>query len=174
MPSKKAPTSRRAPSKNRSKAKAEPAPKPKRGRPRGTPKFVIDPVIREQIVGLIHAGVYPARAARAAGVTRQSYANWIAKGEAEEEGPYRDFFDAIEVAVASAAARAESNVFRDDPAQWLRHMVRDKAGEPGWSAPIKVDLGFLKVTAEELAQKMGLDAEEIMAEAAALLEEQGR
>lgn len=63
-----------------------------------TPKTVA------KLLRFIKQGNYKETAARLAGISRRTLTDWIAKGEAEEEGDYRDFVDNLDAAMAFAEA----------------------------------------------------------------------
>lgn len=80
---------------------------------------LLTPERTEKIVALIAAGNFAETAALAAGISKQTYYNWLARGRVErerltekpslkprtKEEPYLEFFDAVEKARAEAEAR---------------------------------------------------------------------
>lgn len=99
---------------------------------RGAPPK-IDPVITEMICRAVINGWEPRVAAEAAGISAETYRNWIKKGSTAKKGSYRDFFLAVTKSAALARGQAASTVYLTEPRQWLRHVHRDRPGEPGWS-----------------------------------------
>jgi UDP-N-acetylmuramoylalanine-D-glutamate ligase len=60
----------------------------------------LTPEVQAAICAHVRAGGYTKTAARAAGVARDTFHEWMRRGVAEEAGPYRDFYDAVERARA--------------------------------------------------------------------------
>lgn len=61
----------------------------------------LTPALQAAIIKLLRAGNYVETAALACGVTKQTLYNWQLRGE-DEQGPYRDFLDAVKEAQALA------------------------------------------------------------------------
>lgn len=66
----------------------------------------LTPEVQQRIVEVIRAGNYVSVAARFAGIGRRTFYKWMARGEREESGPYRDFYVAVRQAEAFAEVRA--------------------------------------------------------------------
>jgi AcrR family transcriptional regulator len=61
---------------------------------------------REKLLAAIRAGCHREQAARVAGVAPATFYRWVARGEREGRGPYRDFIDALREAEAEAEVQA--------------------------------------------------------------------
>jgi len=77
----------------------------KKGRS-GRPTKLFNPRVRQTIIDAIRNGCYIHVAARAAGIDRATFFRWMADGEQQKSGVYRDFYD--EVKTVEAACEAES------------------------------------------------------------------
>src|SRR5262245_23708103 len=99
----------------------------------------LTPVLGEQICGWIRVGGYPAVAAEAAGVPRAVFARWVARGlKKRAREPYRSFAESVRQAVAQARLKAETEAYKKDALNWLKHGPgRDRPGQPGWALPVK-------------------------------------
>ena len=62
----------------------------------------LDDKLTIEICKLIELGVSPPVAAECCGITKQSFYNWMEKGEAAKSGKHKDFFDKIEQSKAVA------------------------------------------------------------------------
>lgn len=62
----------------------------------------ITPEIIAKVAQAIKRGCYAQVAARSAGISKSSFYRWLERGEKEETGIYRDFWNAIEQADAEA------------------------------------------------------------------------
>ena len=95
--------------------------------------------LQEKIVAYIRAGGYAHIAAEAAGLPREVFARWLARGEsAGAPAIYRAFARAIREAEAQARLQAELNVRCDKPLDWLKAGPgKASADNPGWGNPGK-------------------------------------
>lgn len=73
-------------------------------RGRGRPAK-LTPETHKIIVSAIEKGNYVETAAGLAGVDKQSLYSWLKKGNQASKGIYRDFLDAVNVALASSEAK---------------------------------------------------------------------
>jgi transposase len=80
----------------------------------------LTPELADAIVTRIRDGNFPEVAAQCEGIHRSTYYGWMQRGEAEEEGAYRDFFDSV--------ARAEAE-FEAGELERVRKSF-DKDGNP--------------------------------------------
>lgn len=74
---------------------------------------------QEKIAGAIENGKSIAVASRTAGITPQTFFNWMARGEDEAEGPYAEFFDRLTRALGYGQdfwERLLIDAAEDDPA----------------------------------------------------------
>jgi hypothetical protein len=95
--------------------------------------------LQEKIVAFIRAGGYPNVAAEAAGLPREVFARWRARGR-RRDAPlaYREFERAICEAEAHARLDTEVIVRKDKPLDWLKAGPgKDCADNPGWTNPGK-------------------------------------
>jgi len=101
--------------------------------------FRMTPEIRSQILGTIRAGGYPHVAAEAWGMNRETFDDWMRRGEAPgAREPHRSFAREVRLAHAQARLKAELSVFEHEPKIWLIHGPgRETDGSPGWSVSVK-------------------------------------
>lgn len=66
----------------------------------------LNPELQERIVAALVAGNYVEPACRASGISPSTYYRWLERGEAEEEGLYRAFAEAVWKAEAAAEMSA--------------------------------------------------------------------
>lgn len=62
----------------------------------------LTPERQDRIVALIRSGNFDYIAAEASGINRATFYTWMAKGEAAQQGMYRNFHDAVKEAQALA------------------------------------------------------------------------
>lgn len=95
--------------------------------------------LQEKIVAYIRAGGFAHVAAEAAGLPREVFARWLARGERPgAPASYRAFAQAIREAEAQTRLQAELNVRKDKPLDWLKAGPgKDAADNPGWTNPGK-------------------------------------
>ncbi len=86
-----------------------------------------------QICAAIRAGVYAHVAAQAAGIGPSTFTAWMRRGEDETDERHFQFRQRVLQARAQARMSAEIIVKRDEPLQWLKHVARDRKGDPGWT-----------------------------------------
>ncbi len=65
----------------------------------------LTPELRERICEYIRAGNYLSTACEACGISRQTYLNWMERGEKARGGEFLDFFDAVKKAEKEAEIR---------------------------------------------------------------------
>jgi hypothetical protein len=91
------------------------------------------------ILAFVRAGGYPHVAAEAAGVPRETFEAWLARGDSSRR--FRKFRDEVLQAQAVARLNAEIKVLKEDPLQWLRSGPgRETGTSPGWTQPAKAGL----------------------------------
>lgn len=94
----------------------------------------LTPEVQSQIVALIRGGAFGHVAARAVGVSKSTYFDWLRRGEAAKGGKYVDFRDAVDKARAYARMGAEIEVRKMNPLAWLRlGPGRATFTEAGWT-----------------------------------------
>lgn len=111
---------------------------------RGSSRYKLTAQIQKAICSFIRAGAYPQRAAQAAGIPPEVFADWVRQGNVKKPNPlYRDFAQAIAEAKAQAQITAETRVFQGEKGHegalaWLRHGPgKESADDPGWTSPVK-------------------------------------
>lgn len=75
-------------------------PRVKAGRPQK-----LDAEVQKKIIAAVKAGAFIETAAISAGICRATFQNWLRKGEAQKNGIYRDFFDAVNEAFADVSIK---------------------------------------------------------------------
>jgi hypothetical protein len=90
--------------------------------------------LQEKIAAFIRAGGFAHVAAEAAGLPREVFARWLARGEgADAPANYRGFARAIREAEAQGRLQAELNVRKAKPLDWLKAGPgKARADNPGW------------------------------------------
>jgi len=79
------------------------------------------PEITQMISSYLQAGGTPAIAAQAAGISEQTFNQWVAKGKTTKAPKaLKAFYKAVEQAHAQARLRAEIAAFNDKPLEWLK------------------------------------------------------
>jgi hypothetical protein len=100
-------------------------------RPRGRPSKLTDKVVKA-IVKTLRDGNYRVTAARAAGVSYESFALWFGKGKTARTGPFKDFYDAVLAAETYAETSLVQIIRREarldaKHAKWfLAHRFRER------------------------------------------------
>ena len=77
----------------------------------------------EKIVTSIAAGNYAETACRSAGVSASTYYRWLERGEEEDSGAHRDFFEAVGDAEAAAEINAVATIQAAMPDDWRAAMA---------------------------------------------------
>lgn len=114
--------------------------------------------LQRQIVAFVRAGGYAHVAAEAAGLPREQFARWLARGE-DPDAParYRAFARAIREAEAQARLQAELTIRQDKPLDWLKTGPgKDVADNPGWGNPGKTTTADRKNQAQLLSAVLHL------------------
>jgi hypothetical protein len=104
-----------------------------------SPRLRPTPLLCQQICAFIRAGGYAPVAAEAAGVPRQLFARWLARGlKRRARKVYREFAEAIRQAEAQARLAAEMAAYKKDALNWLKSGPgREAPGRTGWSMPVR-------------------------------------
>lgn len=106
----------------------------RRGRP-----SLLTPRLQAAIVASVKAGAFYGHAAEAAGISRNTFFEWMARGEGRDGRPstpeFADFANEVSRARAQARVAAETRVYEENPLAWLRMGPgRDRGpDEPGWT-----------------------------------------
>jgi hypothetical protein len=138
----------------------------KRGRRRkaGRPSL-LTPALTQKICSMIIAGAYDYAAAEACGISKDTFREWMARGEGHDKDresrmKFAAFAVSIRLARSQARVGAEVVVKKTDPKWWLSRMYRDRPGEPGWQeGPIvEVNQNNVEVTisAEEKHERLSI------------------
>jgi len=104
----------------------------------GGRETLLTPERQQRIISYIRAGAFDWVAAEANGIHRQTFWEWIKRGEDAHARPqterYAEFAYAVREARAEARLSAEVEVKRGEPLSWLmKGPGRDRPGEPGWT-----------------------------------------
>ena len=85
----------------------------KDGSNRGRPALLdINPEIQTRIVSAVRGGNYIEVAAAFGGISKETLYAWLRKGAKDKDGPYKDFSDSIQLALAEAEVQDVSVVNR--------------------------------------------------------------
>jgi hypothetical protein len=91
----------------------------------------------DQLVAMLKVGNYVAVACRAVGISRQTYHDWMTRGEADGADPeFREFRRRVEKARAEAEVRAVARIARAQEESWqaaawmLERQHPDRWGRP--------------------------------------------
>jgi len=125
--------------------------------------------VQDRIVAALRAGNYQETAARYAGISEDTFYEWLKRGKEEPGSAYSEFSEAVEKAKADAEVRdvalidkaahdgswqaAAWKLERKFPNKWGRVNRTEISGPDG--APVKVDID----AKASLLQKLGLDAD---------------
>jgi hypothetical protein len=99
----------------------------------------LTPDVEARILGYIRAGGFAHVAAEAAGVPRETFADWLDRGSRTgAREPYRSFARQVREALAQARLRAEIAVMDKTPLHWLRYGPgRETAEAAGWTGTVR-------------------------------------
>jgi hypothetical protein len=126
----------------------------------------LTPTLQKKIVAMIRDGVSPEIAAVAAGISRATYYAWRARGREESAGPYLDFLDAVEKAIAECEARAVHVVAKAFGKNWQAAMTLMERRFPDrWSRRDRLDVYHqVQREAERIAAELGVPVEQVLRE----------
>ena len=153
----------------------------KRGRRRkaGRPSL-LTPALTQKICSMIIAGAYDYAAAGACGLSKDTFREWMARGEGTDpDRPrtknYAAFAASIRLAKSQARVGAEVMVKKTDPKWWLSRMYRDRPGEPGWTGGehIEVSGAYGGAITVELSEEETKERLSILAQAVKILRDLG-
>jgi transposase len=82
------------------------------------------PSVQERICNALRAGHYGETAARLGGISKSAYYSWLQRGRDEPSGPYKEFLDAVDAAVAEAEERALA-VIEKAAQGWTEHTLEE-------------------------------------------------
>lgn len=122
---------------------------------------------------MVRDGVSPEIAARAAGIAASTYYLWRSKGRETQDGPYSEFSEAIENAIAECEARALRVIQRAAPKNWQAAMTMLERRFPDrWGRRERIDVyEHEKVLreAERIAARFGVPVEQVLQRAGIVL-----
>src|SRR4051812_18697193 len=87
--------------------------------------------VRERIVQALRAGNYAEAACRAAGIAPSTYYRWLERGQQDESGLHRDFFEEVRRAEAEAEVHAVAVLRRAMPEDWRAALAYLERRHPG-------------------------------------------
>ncbi len=132
-------------------------------------KTKITPELIELIKEHLEEGNYDMIAAQAAGITRQTFYNWIRKGKTDKEGIYYDFYRMVEESKATgevkliAVIKKASNrtwtaaawiLERSRPERWALHKAKENAVE-FWKKELLTMLKDKVITQADIVETIG-------------------
>lgn len=133
----------------------------------------LTPKLQKKIVGMVHHGVSPEVAAVAAGVAKRTYYNWMAWGREQDDGPYLQFLQAVEKAVAECEARAAHVISRAFPTSWQSAMTLLERRFPDrWGRRERIDVyehERVRREAERIAARFGMTPDQVLERAGIVL-----
>lgn len=142
------------------------------GRRSGGRKSKLTPELQERICRLVREGNYLRVAALATGIHEATLYRWLADGEAEKSGIYREFYVALKRAEAEAEARMVARIETAAVETWQAaawYLERKYADR--WGRRERVDVRHsLEDEARRWARENGLDEQDALAEVEALLQ----
>jgi hypothetical protein len=103
-------------------------------------RTLLTPELEARICADIERGAFDYVAAEANGVGRDTFREWLARGEGRDpkrpsSARFAAFAAAVREARSKARLRREVAVAADDPLAWLmKGPGRERPGEPGWAA----------------------------------------
>ncbi len=104
----------------------------------------LTPERQARLVEAIASGHYYETACRLAGIHYANFRQWMIKGEAEESGKYREFYEAITHAEAEAEDHAIQQWQQAMPTDWrAAQMFLERRHPDRWGKQDRLDLGFL-------------------------------
>ena len=132
-------------------------------------KAKITPEIIELIKGYLEEGNYDLIAAQAAGITRQTFYNWIRRGKMDKEGIYFDFYTMVEksksegeVNLIATIKKASNRTWtaaawileRSRPERWALHKAKENAVE-FWKQELLTMLKNKDITQADIIETVG-------------------
>lgn len=131
----------------------------------------LTPAVQERLLEAIKAGSYYEEAAAYAGITYQTFRNWMIAGEKAKSGLQFEFFEAVTRAEAEAVVAAQKlwrSAFDADwraIQAWMERRYPDR-----WGRKDRVSIESMKrAEAEKIAREQGLDLEEVLVAIDAIL-----
>lgn len=131
----------------------------------------LNPTVQAAVVQAIAGGNTRETSAAFAGITKNTFYEWLARGRAAQSGLYREFADAIEKAEADAVAVSVALIRRAAQTQWqAAAWWLERRYSEEWGRKDRVDVKMLiQREADRLSQEMGIDSKEVVREVERLL-----
>lgn len=89
-----------------------------RGRKGGRAGTKFTPDVQRAIVADIRAGAFPSHAAEANGISRETFRNWVSRGDEARKNRFRPFAQKVRQAQARAQVAIARKIFREHPVVW--------------------------------------------------------
>lgn len=78
----------------------------------------IDPEVTKTVSNLLRAGAMIDAACSSAGISRDTFYEWLKRGRTDKSGPYKDFADTIKKALADAENSLVAGIRKAGGQQW--------------------------------------------------------
>jgi hypothetical protein len=116
-------------------------------------RFQLTSEIQHTILSFIRGGGFPEVASEAAGIPHEVFNRWRRRGEKRGAASrYRAFALAVRQAIAQARLRAEVEVYKDRPLDWLRNGPGRETGDrPGWTGNARARTGTVSAEMDVFA-----------------------
>lgn len=114
-------------------------------RPRTGRRCRLTPEVQERIATALRAGSYLETAAQLAGVSRSTLYSWLARGRAARSGPFLDFLNTVEGAIAQAEVAAVARISAASQTDWhaAAWLLERGPAHQRWRPSLQVKLGEL-------------------------------
>jgi transposase len=153
--------------------------KRKRAKPGAGRPSKLTPEVQEKILNAIRTGAFIETAAAAAGIHRDTFYEWMKRGEKAPSGMYREFKEQLDIAIAESetmclaliTAASASGVWqaaawrleRRFPERWAQQKLADKTtvavnGQPGAPGGVVVEIVRFADTPTEQLEPPALPA----------------
>ena len=125
----------------------------------------LTPAVQERLLEAVAAGSYLEEAAAYAGITYQSFRNWMLRGQRDTRGVYFEFFENVTRAESEALISAQKKWRSAFDTDWRAILAWAERRYPDrWGRKDRVPSDPLKEReAERIARQNGLDKEEVLA-----------
>lgn len=136
------------------------------GRPSG-----LTEAVQQTIVEALELGVPREMAFADAHISRAVFYKWMARGREEKTGRYVEFVDAVENAEAKAVGVYVKIIHKAAPTSWqAAAWMLERRFPDQFARKDRISIEALKRTeAESVARELGLDPDEVLAAADAIL-----
>src|SRR5262245_61615377 len=79
--------------------------------------------VQQRVVSAVRAGNYLDQAAAYAGITYQTFRNWMLRGERSHSGPFLEFFEAVKRAEVEAEVSAVTTLRQAGLQDWRANLA---------------------------------------------------